>query len=192
MAVATTTSALERHVSFFDPDATGTVTMGQTWAGLGRLGIGLGYRLLLTPIINGFLGYLTQGKVSFDIVVTKIADGKHPFDTGSFGDDGQVDETALATLVETGTGGALTAREMRTLILARGNRRQKMGKLAGSLGRWFSGKEVKLLFCLAADTTKREDGQDVPAVTPRTLRRLYDGSLFHLLARRRRIRGAAG
>lgn len=192
MAVATTTSALERHVSFFDPDATGTVTMGQTWAGLGRLGIGLGYRLLLTPIINGFLGYLTQGKVSFDIVVTKIADGKHPFDTGSFGDDGQVDEKALATLVETGTGGALTAREMRTLILARGNRRQKMGKLAGSLGRWFSGKEVKLLFCLAADTTKREGGQDVPAVTPRTLRRLYDGSLFHLLARRRRIRGAAG
>lgn len=192
MAVATTTSALERHVSFFDPDATGTVTMGQTWAGLGRLGIGLGYRLLLTPIINGFLGYLTQGKVSFDIVVTKIADGKHPFDTGSFGDDGQVDEKALATLVETGTGGALTAREMRTLILARGNRRQKMGKLAGSLGRWFSGKEVQLLFCLAADTTKREGGQDVPAVTPRTLRRLYDGSLFHLLARRRRIRGAAG
>ena len=192
MAVATTTSALERHVSFFDPDATGKVTIGQTWAGLGRLGIGLGYRLLLTPIINGFLGYLTQGKVSFDIAVSKIADGKHPFDTGSFGDDGQVDEAALSTLVATGTGQALTAKEMRTLILARGNRRPKMGKLAGSLGRWFSGKEVKLLFCLAADTTKREDGQDVPAVTPRTLRRLYDGSLFHLLARRRRIRGAAG
>jgi hypothetical protein len=191
MAVATTTSALERHVSFFDPEATGKVTFGQTWAGLGRLGIGLGYRLLLTPIINGFLGYLTQGKVSFEIVVSKIADGKHPFDTGSFGDDGQVDESAFATLIDTGTGGALTAKEMRALILARGNRRPKMGKLAGSLGRWFSGKEVKLLFCLAADTTKREDGQDVPAVTPRTLRRLYDGSLFHLLARRRRIRGAA-
>ena len=191
MAVATTTSALGRHVSFFDPDATGKVTIGQTWAGLGRLGIGLGYRLLLTPIINGFLGYLTQGRVSFEIVVSKIADGKHPFDTGSFGDDGQVDEAALSTLIDAGTGGALTAREMRTLILARGNRRPEMGKLAGSLGSWFSGKEVKLLFCLAADTTKREDGQDVPAVTPRTLRRLYDGSLFHLLARRRRIRGAA-
>ena len=192
MAVATTTSALERHVSFFDPDGTGKVTIGQTWAGLGRLGIGLGYRLLLTPIINGFLGYLTQGKVSFDIVVSKIADGKHPFDTGSFGDDGQVDEAALSRLVATGLGQALTAKEMRALILARGNRRPQMGKLAGSLGRWFSGKEVKLLFCLAADTTKREDGQDVPAVTPRTLRRLYDGSLFPLLARRRRIRGAAG
>jgi hypothetical protein len=179
---------LERHVAFFDPEGTGTVTIGQTWDGLGRLGIGLFYRILLTPIINGFLGYLTQGRVSFDIVVSKIADGKHPFDTGSYGDDGEIDEGALTKVVEAGSGGALTATEMRALILARGNRRPAMGKLAGSLGSWFSGKEVKLLFCLAADTTKKEDGREVPAVTPRTLRRLYDGSLFHLLARRRRIR----
>lgn len=195
MAVATTLrveegdtrriSALERHVSFFDPEGTGTVTFGQTWAGLGRLGIGLFYRLLLTPIINGFLGYLTQGRVSFDIAVAKIAQGKHPFDTGSFGDDGEIDEGALAKLVEAGKGGSLSAKEMRALILARGNHRPQMGKVAGALGSWFSGKEVQLLFCLAADTTKREDGRDVPAVTPRMLRRLYDGSLFHLLARRR-------
>jgi hypothetical protein len=195
MAVATTLrideddtrriSALERHVSFFDPEGTGTVTIGQTWAGLGRLGIGLFYRLLLTPIINGFLGYLTQGRVSFDIAISKIAKGKHPFDTGSFGDDGEVDEGALAKVVEAGKGGPLSAKEMRALILARGNHRPEMGKVAGALGSWFSGKEVKLLFCLAADTTKQEDGRDVPAVTPRMLRRLYDGSLFHLLARRR-------
>lgn len=185
-------TALQRHAAFFDPEGTGKVTIGQTWAGLGRLGIGLVWRILLTPIINGFLGYLTQGRVSFDIVVSKIADGKHPFDTGTFGDDGEVDRGALAKVVEAGTGGALTAKEMRALILARGNRRPGMGKLAGSLGSWFSGKEVKLFFCLAADTTKREDGREVPAVTPRTLRRLYEGSLFHLLARRRRIREERG
>ena len=185
-------SALERHVTFFDPKATGTVTIGQTWAGLGRLGIGLFWRILLTPIINGFLGYLTQGRASFDIAVSKIADGKHPFDTGTFGDDGEVDEGALAKVVLAGTGGALTAKEMRALILERGNRRPAMGKLAGSLGKWFSGKEVKLFFCLAADTKKQEQGREVPAVTPRTLRRLYDGSLFHLLARRRRIREERG
>ena len=179
-------------MAFFDPDTTGKVTLGQTWTGLGRLGVGLGWRVLLTPIINGFLGYLTQGRVSFDIVVSKIADGKHPFDSGSFGDDGEIDEGALAKLVEAGAGGALTAKEMRALIRARGNRRPRMGKLAGSLGGWFSGKEVKLLLCLAADTTKREDGREVPAVSPRTLRRLYDGSLFHLLARRRRIREERG
>jgi hypothetical protein len=62
-----------------------------------------------------------------------------------------------------------------------------MGKLAGILGSWFSGKEVRLLFCLAADGTKVVDGRAVPIVSPRTLRRLYDGTLFYALARRRRI-----
>jgi hypothetical protein len=162
------------------------VTMGQTWAGLGRLGVALFWRVLLTPIINGFLGYLTQRRVSFRIVIAKIADGKHPFDSGSFGDDGEIDPSALETLGAAG-GKALSAKEMRALILARGNRRPEMGKLAGALGSWFSGKEVRLFFCIAADTTKKEDGRDVPAVTPRTLQRLYDGTLFHALARRRRM-----
>jgi hypothetical protein len=201
MAVATTLrddeqvprprTALQRHAAFFDPEGTGKVTLGQTWAGLGRLGVSLIWRLVLPPIINGFLGYLTQRRVSFEIVIAKIADGKHPFDTGTYGDDGEIDERALSDVVAAGGSGplsALTAKEMRALILGRGNRRPAMGKLAGSLGSWFSGKEVKLFFCLAADTTKREDGHDVPAVTPRTLRRLYDGTLFHLLARRRRLR----
>lgn len=200
MAVATTLdidpsqprvrTALQRHAAFFDPQGTGKVTVGQTWAGLGRLGVRLIWRVLLTPIINGFLGYLTQRKVSFDIVIAKIADGKHPFDTGSFGDDGEIDQPALDEVLALAGTTSLTAKEMRAHILARGNRRPAMGKLAGTLGSWFSGKEVQLFFCIAADTTKREDGRDVPAVTPRTLRRLYDGTLFHLLARRRRIHGA--
>jgi hypothetical protein len=190
-----TKSALVRHAAFFDPEDTGYVTLGQTWAGLGRLGVRAFWRVLLTPIINGFLGYLTQGRPSFRIVVAKIADGKHPFDTGAYGDDGEIDRGALAALVKgSGSGaggaagkGALTAKEMRALILARGNRRPKMGKLAGALGSWFSGKEVELLFCLAADATRTEDGRSVPAVTERTLRRLYEGSLFPALARRRRM-----
>lgn len=202
MAVATTLhapvrsspprSALQRHVAFFDPEATGLITLGQTWRGLGRLGISLQWRLLMPLIINGFLGYLTQGKVSFVVVIAKIAAGKHPFDTGSFGDDGEIDEAAFGALsalggMPAGREGAVSAKEMRALVVARGNRRPEMGAVAGALGNWFSAREVNLFFCLAADATKREDGRDVPAVTPRTLRRLFDGSLFPLLARRRRI-----
>jgi hypothetical protein len=183
-------TALQRHAAFFDPEGTGKVTMGQTWAGLGRLGVGFTYKVLLTPIINGFLGYLTQRKVSFEILIEKIADGKHPFDTGTFGDDGEIDKAALAEVLEIAGTTSMTAKEMRAHILARGNRRPQMGKLAGTLGSWFSGKEVRLFFCLAADTTKKEDGEDVPAVTPRTIRRLYDGTLFPLLARRRRMAAA--
>jgi len=182
-------TALQRHVAFFDPTNTGEVTLAQTWAGLGALGVAAHWRVLLTPIINGFLGYLTQKKPSFRIAIAKIDEGKHPFDSGSFGDDGEIDEAAYATLEAAAAMGSLSAKEMRALILARGNRRPQMGKLAGTLGSWFSGKEVRLFFCLAADATKQEDGRSVPAVTPRTLRRLYDGTLFHTLARRRRMVG---
>lgn len=189
--VDATSTALERHVAFFDPAGSGRVTMGQTWAGLGRLGVSLGWRLLLPPIINGFLGYLTQGRLSFTVLVAKIAQGKHPFDSGTFGDDGNIDTTAMSALLAAAQDGGITATSMRALILARGNRRPSMGKLAGVLGSWFSGKEVKLLFCLAADGKKNEGGRVVPAVTPRQLRRLYDGTLFPALARRRRIREAS-
>jgi hypothetical protein len=185
-------TALERHAAFFDPQGTGRVTIGQTWNGLGRLGVSLGWRLVLPPIINGFLGYLTQKRPSFVILVDSIAQGKHPFDSGSFGDDGNVDETALGVLLGRATDGAITAKEMRALILSRGDRRPQMGKVAGVLGSWFSGKEVKLLFCLAADTTKEEGGKRVPAMTPRTLRRLYEGTLFPALARRRRMLARRG
>lgn len=189
---------LERHAGFFDPEGTGSITIGQTYAGLRSLGVGLGWRLVLPLIINGFLGYLTQGKLSFVIAVSKIAQGKHPFDTGVFDDEGKIDETAFGALVRAAEddGSALTREELNALIVARGNRRAAMGKLAGSLGRWFSAREVSLLLCLAADTAKEIDGRVVPAITPRTLRRFYEGRLLPMLARRRRIRartrGAAG
>lgn len=179
-----------RHAAFFDPESTGSITMGQTTAGLRALGVGVGWRLVLPPIINGFLGYLTQRKVSFTIDVSKIADGKHPFDTGVFDDAGELDQEALDALLAAATGGALTKEEMTALIVRRGNRRPTMGKLAGSLGKWFSAREVGLLFCLAADTTKTVDGREVPAITPRTLRRFFAGTLLPTLVRRRRIRAA--
>jgi hypothetical protein len=183
-------TALERHAGFFDPEGTGSVTIGQTYAGLRSLGVGLGWRLVLPVIINGFLGYLTQGKLSFVIAVRKIAQGKHPFDTGVFGDDGEIDEAAFAELarVVEASGGSLTAAELDSLIRSRGNRRPEMGKVAGPLGRWFSAREVALLLCLAADTKKVVGGRETAAITQRTLRRFYEGTLLPTLARRRRIR----
>jgi len=180
-------TALERHAAFFDPDASGVIGWDETWAGLRSLGVPWRYRVLLTPIINGFLGYLTQRKLTFDIVVAKITDGKHPYDTGVFADDGTIDESAFDEVVRAATHGALTERELRALIVGRGNRRPKMGKVAGVLGKWFSAREVGLLFCLAADTKKKEHGREVPAIRTRTLRRFYDGTLLPTLARRQRI-----
>jgi len=184
-------TALQRHVAYFDPEGTGVITLRQTREGMRRLGVPLPLRVLLSLIINGMLGYVTQGHPSMVIRIDRIAQGKHPFDSGTFGDDGNVDKTAMGALFAAAAqGGGISATEMRALILARGNRRPGMGRLAGVLGSWFSGKEVKLLFCLAADGKKVVDGREVPIVTPRTLRRLYDGTLFYSLARRRRIAGS--
>jgi hypothetical protein len=180
---ASTLTALERHAAFFDPRGTGEVRIGQTIAGMRRLGVKLVWRIILPPIIQFFLGYLTQGRPSLVIRIDRIAHGKHPFDTGTFDERGEVDPSAFAALF--GDGDAVTADEMRAVIAARGNRKPQMGKLAGPLGHWFSGKEVRLFFCVAADTTKVVDGRRVDAVRKETLRRFYDGTLFHDLARRR-------
>jgi peroxygenase len=185
-ATTPTPTALERHASFFDPQGTGLITPRQTYAGMKRLGVALPWRILLTPVINGFLGYLTEGRPSLVIRIDRIAQGKHPYDSGSFGDDGGFDPAAFDALFANGAT-TITADEMDAVITARGNRKPEMGKLAGVLGHWFSGREVGVLFCIAADTTKTVDGQPVRAMTRATLRRFYDGTLFYDLARRRAL-----
>jgi hypothetical protein len=176
-------TALQRHAAFFDPAGTGSVTMGQTYRGMRRLGVHIWWRVLLTPVINGFLGSLTRGPL-FVIAVDRIAQGKHPYDSGTFGDDGEIDPQAFEALFAR-YGESITADEMRAVIAERGNRRPAMGKIAGVLGHWFSGREVGVFFCVAADTTKRVGSRSVPAVRKETLRKFYAGTLLPDLARRR-------
>jgi hypothetical protein len=176
-------TSLQTHAAFFDPSGTGQVTMGQTYDGMRKLGVHAFWRMLLTPVINGFLGHLTKGP-PFTIVVDNIAQGKHPYDSGSFGDDGAFDPQAFESLFAP-YGESITADEMNAVISARGNRRPQMGSVAGALGHWFSGREVGVFFCVAADTTKRVGSRDVPAVRKETFRRFYDGTLFPHLVRRR-------
>ncbi len=182
--MGTGASALERHAGFFDPDATGLITMKQTWAGMGRLGVKWTVRVMLTPVINGFLGYMTQKRPCFVVRIDRIAEGKHPYDSGTFDDTGAIAPAAFEALFPNG-GDALTEQEMRAIISARGNHKPELGRVAGVLGRWFSRKEVGVFFCVAADTTKSVGGRTVPAVTKKTMRALYEGTLFYELARRR-------
>jgi len=179
-------TALQRHASFFDPLGTGQITLAQTFRGLRRLGVRRVWRIILPPIIHGFLGYLTQGRPSLVIRIDRIAQGKHPFDSGTFDTYGELDPSAFAALFE-GHGDAITADEMRAVISSRGNRLPQMGKIAGALGHWFSGKEVAVFFCVAADTTKNVGGRAVDAVSRQTLLRFYEGTLFPDLARRRAL-----
>lgn len=176
-------TALEKHASFFDPLGTHRITCAQTYDGMKRLGVPFVLRLVLTPVINGFLGLLTGGP-PFVIEVDRIEKGKHPFDSGTFDDAGDFDPGAFAVLFPPGED-AITAAEMDQVITDRGDRRPQMGKVAGFLGHLFSKAEVAVLFRVASDTTKTVNGKPVPAISRDTMKAFYDGTLFQRIADRR-------
>ena len=185
-------TVLERHVSYFDTDGDGQITMAQTFRGLRGIGVGAVISLLLTLLINSFLGYLTHGKPSLRVSVRDIARGKHPYDTGTFNERGERDEQAFEALFSVPTAEApfdrLTRDEIRAMIVRRGDPKKPFGKLGSVLSNWFSGREIQLLLCVASDCKKAlPNGALVPAISRRTLRRFYTGHLLFLLARRHRI-----
>lgn len=188
-------TALERHVSYFDADGDGEITMAQTFRGLRALGVGVFIAAGLTLLINLFLGYLTHGKPSTKVSVRDIARGKHPFDTGSFDVRGEFDHGTFAELFSAPGASPpfdrLTRDEIRASIVRRGDPKKPFGELGSVLSNWFSGREIQLLLCVASDCSKaRADGELKPAISVRTLRRFYSGQLLFLLARAKRIRDA--
>jgi len=185
-------TVLERHVSYFDTDGDGEITMAQTFRGLRGVGVGAVTSVGLTLLINLFLGYLTHGKPSLKVSVRDIARGKHPFDTGSFDERGERDDRAFERLFSAPTTHAprdrLTRDEIRAVIVKRGDPSKPFGEVGSVLSNWFSGREIQLLLCVASDCSKAlPNGAIEPAISRRTLQRFYSGHLLFLLARQRRI-----
>jgi len=186
---------LERHVSYFDRDGDGEISMAQTFRGLRGVGVPVFIALGLTLLINVFLGYLTQGKPSLKVSVRDIARGKHPFDTGSFDTRGEIDEANFEALFASPNTAEprdrLTREEIRKVIVKRGDPKKPFGEIGSALSNWFSGREIQLLLCVASDCKKvLPHGEAVPAISRRTLRRFYTGHLLFLLARSKRLRDA--
>jgi hypothetical protein len=167
--------------------------MTQTFRGLRGVGVGAVIAGLLTILINLFLGYLTHGKPSTSVSVRDIARGKHPYDTGSFSVKGEIDEQNFAALFTAPTASPpfdrLTRDEIRKMIVKRGDPKKPFGELGSVLSNWFSGREIQLLLCVASDCKKAgPSGEELPAISRRTLRRFYTGHLLFLLARHKRIK----
>lgn len=145
----------------------------------------------LALIVNGFLGYLTRQQASLSISVPHIARGKHPFSSGVFAQDGTLDEVAFEELFQAPHArpprDCITYPELRALVLRNGDPRRPFGWVGSLLSRAFSAAEVFALFCLAADRQKLVGDRVLPAMSRKNLRRFYEGRLFPLLARRRRI-----
>jgi hypothetical protein len=184
-------TALELHARYFDPDHDEAVTPKQTLKGMTDLGLPWLIAAPLTVVINGFLGYLTRRKATLSISVPDIARGKHPFESGVFGEGGRLDEVAFEELFTAPNARVprdrLTYAELRALVLRRGDPRRPFGLLGSLLARVFSAAEVFTLFCLASDCQKLVGDQVLPAMSRKNLRRFYEGRLFPLLARRRRM-----
>lgn len=182
-------SALARHASFFDRDGDGLVAPAETFASLRDLGVGAPLGGLLTLLIHAALGPITQRRPALSIRVDAIARGKRGQSSGVFGPDGRFDGPAFERLRAgpEARDAALTLRELRGLIDSNPSSRSR-NPLEGC----FSRAETRVLFCLAADASRREGGRDVPALSLKRLRSFYAGDLFYALARRRRLARRGG
>lgn len=150
----------------------------------------------LTVLVNGFLGYLTRRKLSSSISVPDVARGKHPFESGVFGRDGVLDEVAFEELFTAPNARTprdrVTYGELRALVLKKGDPSQPFGPIGSLAARLFSAAEMYTLFCLASDCQKLIGDGVQPAMSRKNLRRFYEGRLFPVLARRRRILASRG
>ena len=77
-------------------------------------------------------------------------------------------------------------------MVQKGDPGQPFGLIGTVLARVFSAAEVFTLFCLAADCKKLIGDEMLPAMSRKNLRRFYEGRLFPLLARRRRVLSLRG
>lgn len=172
---------LQKHAAFFDGDGDGKITLAETHAALRSLDVPWGWSRLLSLVINGALGFGTQGRATLTIDVANIAKGKHGNDTGVFGADGGFVDAHFERLFVVGAGGSdrITKGELR------GVQQQNLdGQPTNAAFDFFSWAEATLFFRLVSDCEK--GGQ--PAISKRRLRSFYMGKLLYVLGRYYRMR----
>ena len=162
-------SALQRHVSFFDYDADGYISVTDDYRGLRELDIWPGPAWAFALAINGALGTPTMGYPSLTISIFGIDRGMHGSDTGIYDDAGNFVPQEFERLFDEwdkdGSDG-LSAPE----LVARTIDEADLGDIFGLTA---SSAEFGLLFVIAA-----EDGE----ISRARMRGFYEGTLFYDLA----------
>lgn len=177
---------LQKHVAFFDRDNDGEIDLRETYNGLRRLGMPLMKSCLLAVIINLMLSFLTDGGF-MKVSVRDIHRGLHAFDTGIFDSEGQLNEARFDALFSKALGktdaaspsDAITEEEMNAFITEKGDE----GRPYPGISHWFSQRETELIFCLASDGSREEQGKTVRTISRAMLKDFYRGDLFEKLER---------
>jgi peroxygenase len=163
---------LQKHVSFFDFNGDGYVTVIEDYRGLRALGIDPVSSSAFAFAINAALGSSTSGYPSLTISIEGIADGEHGSDTGIYDADGNFVPEAFDHLFDqwdrNGSGGLDPAE-----LAARAIDDADLFDLFGITA---SAGEFGLLYAVAA-----EDGE----LTRDRMSAFYDGTLFYDLAEER-------
>ncbi len=163
---------LQKHVSFFDYDGDGYITVAEDYRGLRALGIDPLSASFFAVAINTGLGTPTMGYPSLTISIHDIDDGVHGSDTGIYDSQGRFVEEQFERLFEDwdrNDSGGLDLAE----LAARAVDDADVGDLFGVTA---SVAEFGLLFAVAA-----EDGE----LSRDRMRAFYDGTLFYDLAEER-------
>jgi energy-coupling factor transporter ATP-binding protein EcfA2 len=157
------------HVSFFDYDADGYISVTEDYRGLRELDIWPGPAWAFALAINGALGTPTMGYPSLTISIFGIDRGMHGSDTGIYDDAGNFVPQEFERLFDEwdkdGSDG-LSAPE----LVARTIDEADLGDIFGLTA---SSAEFGLLFVIAA-----EDGE----ISRARMRGFYEGTLFYDLA----------
>lgn len=166
------TTALQDHVSAFDPNKTGLVTTRTTADGLQKMGVSPGWSKFIATVINAGLGPKSGGNLSTTVVPT-ITQAEHEGDTGVFDPSGKFSPDRLnqiMTSFDRNKDNALSLSEIHQMQF--NNAKTPVGAATTKL-------EFGLLLAMFSDTTvKGKDGKPEPALSKGQLTKFYDGSLF--------------
>jgi peroxygenase len=165
-------TALQKHVSFFDFNGDGYVTVLEDYRGLRALGIDPVSASAFATAINTALGTPTSGYPTLTISIYGIASAVHGSDSGIYDSQGHFVPSAFEALFDTwdrnGSGG------LDPVELAQ--RTIDDADLFDLFGVTASAAEWGLLYAVAA-----ENGE----LTRDRMRGFYDGTLFYDLAEER-------
>lgn len=160
---------LQRHVSFFDDNSDGYVTVFEDYRGLRRLGLDPASASTFAFAINAALGTPTMGYPSLTISIADIDQGIHGSDTGIYDSDGNFVEENFDRLFDAWDRDGSDGLDPAELVA----RTIDDADLWDLFGITASAAEFGLLFYVAA-----EDGE----LSRDRMRAFYDGTLFYELA----------